>query len=91
MPHLKCEACRTRVYRASDLGSTVESCPGCGVPMQPVGDLVEIVGFRSVRPQRRPADDGTGYQAIADSVAAILEQRRAFERRSRRATDRWAP
>jgi hypothetical protein len=87
MPHLKCEPCRARVYRAGEPSSVVEPCPVCGQPLQAVRDLAEIVGFRSVKARR----SGAGYDAIAESVAAILAQRRAIERRSRRTADRWTP
>ena len=49
MPHYKCDRCRTRLYRAAgpaDPGGDL--CRGCGSPLEPVGDLTEIVGFKSV-------------------------------------------
>jgi hypothetical protein len=87
VPHLKCDPCRARVYRAGEPSSAVEPCPECGQPLQAVRDLTDILGYRSLQVRR----SGGGYDAIAESVAAILAQRRARERRSRRAADRWAP
>ena len=49
MPHYKCDRCRTRQYSAAGPREVVgDLCPGCGSPLEPVGDLTEIVGFRSI-------------------------------------------
>jgi hypothetical protein len=91
MPYVKCEACRVRVYRAGEQRAVFDSCPECGRPLEEVRDLATLVGFRSVQAHRPPADPAPGYEAIAHSVAAILAQRRASERRSRLQGRRWTP
>jgi hypothetical protein len=49
MPDFKCVACRTRSRRVGDLPHSVaDPCPGCGSPLVLVGELAEVVGFRSV-------------------------------------------
>lgn len=55
MPHYKCVACRTRLEASpppADAG--VGSCPECGSPLEPVGDLSELFGFRHVVPATQP-------------------------------------
>lgn len=65
MPHSKCVACRTRLYTSGASAESVgELCPGCGSLMEPVGTLVEVVGFRQIT--RRPDRLQT---AIAKAVA----------------------
>jgi hypothetical protein len=47
MPHLKCETCRIRFHYDDRLGDVREvRCPGCSAPLEPAGDLTELVGFR---------------------------------------------
>jgi hypothetical protein len=89
MPHLKCEACSVRVQRAGHVRGLVDPCPVCGRPLEAVRDLAEIVGFRSFQPPG--VSPPTGYQRLADSVAAIKARRRAMERHARFDADRWAP
>jgi hypothetical protein len=46
-----------RLYSAAGPADVLgDLCPGCGSPLEPVGDLTEIVGFRSIAP-REGADD----------------------------------
>lgn len=48
MPYFKCVSCKIRVSAAgfgADL--TDGSCPGCGLPLEPVAKLTEVLGFRS--------------------------------------------
>jgi hypothetical protein len=49
MPDFKCVACSIRTRRAEDSADVAGyACPGCGSPLAPVGELADIVGFRSV-------------------------------------------
>jgi hypothetical protein len=49
MPDFKCVACRIRTRHIGDTPhSAGDPCPGCGSPLEPVGELAEVVGFRSV-------------------------------------------
>ena len=68
MRDFKCGACkiRTRVagHSAHDAG---DACPGCGSPLEPVGKLAEIVGFRWVT----TTDGNEIYaQRVSDALAA---------------------
>ena len=49
MRDFKCVACKIRTRRAGDSAHDAgDACPGCGSPLEPVGELAEIVGFRWV-------------------------------------------
>jgi hypothetical protein len=94
MPHLKCEACRVRVRRASDPAGLTDPCPLCGRPLQSARDLSELVGFRWVdaRPEApHDAISPEGHERLAAGVAEVMARRRAVERRSRPHPERWAP
>jgi hypothetical protein len=51
MPYVKCVPCKIRVSVAG-IGTdpTDPSCPGCGLALEPVSKLTEVMGFRSERP-----------------------------------------
>jgi hypothetical protein len=86
VPHFKCEACRGRLYGASDLIELVGGlCPDCGGLLEPAGELSELIGFRSIRTRSESDDDRGPRQSapVADLFAyrACHEQARAdFER-----------
>jgi hypothetical protein len=49
MPHSKCVECKTRLYSSGAPAEMVgELCPGCGALLEPVGSLVEVIGFRRI-------------------------------------------
>lgn len=91
MPHYKCVACKTRLYSAGHPPELVgDLCPECGSLLEPVGELAEIVGFRSIR-QR---DGGAAGEApgtpkrIAGRVDDLLT-RRAILAQARVDAERW--
>lgn len=49
MPYVKCVSCRIRVSTAGAGTDIAEawSCPGCGLSLEPVAKLTEVLGFRS--------------------------------------------
>jgi hypothetical protein len=67
MPHLKCEACRTRFVtddrRLS--GDGEDRCPCCNSPLEPPSRLTELVGFQ------RSRFDGPLPDANSDFLAAV--------------------
>jgi hypothetical protein len=67
MPHLKCEACRTRFHtddrRPGDVRG--DRCPGCNSPLEPAGRLAELVGFQRLR------FDGELPDVDSDFLAAV--------------------
>lgn len=73
MAHSKCLTCRARVWRAGTAADHLEDlCPGCGGPLEPVGELAELVGLRSLRARPRQ-----GHGPSADLSARISAQIRA--------------
>ena len=73
MPHLKCVACKGRLYRSATMSD--EPCPGCGAALEPVGELPEVVGFRLLETYEEPAADGA--RRLADRVADMRDRREA--------------
>ena len=44
MAHSRCMNCSARVWREGDAADHVRDlCPGCGGPLEPVGDLSEVL------------------------------------------------
>ena len=80
MAHSKCLSCRARVWR--ERSSPDDLCPGCGGPLEPVGELAELVGLRSLRArpkqERRWApDESTRISAqIRETIARNDAERR---------------
>src|SRR3954454_25116191 len=78
MPHLKCEPCRTRLYRASRGDQVGDLCPDCGALLEPVGELGELVGFRLNGPAKATGDAASSpHQRIADQLADLIVRRQA--------------
>jgi hypothetical protein len=68
MPHYKCGACRVRVNVPRASAELVENlCPECGSPLEPVAELAELMGFRSIEPlaAEQWLNDGDGRLAGA--------------------------
>jgi hypothetical protein len=92
MPHFKCAACKTRLYSAAALTDLVSDlCPGCGSPLEPVGDLAEIVGFRSIGQRDDDADDRRPRRPRrwAGRVDALFAHRDALLAQERLDAGRW--
>jgi hypothetical protein len=92
MPHFKCVACKTRLYSAVRPDDLVgDLCPDCGSLLEPVGELAEIVGFRSIRDRDSAVDDsppGT-HERIAGRVDDFFARREAFLAQARLDAGRW--
>jgi hypothetical protein len=92
MPHLKCVACKTRLHTAAYQDDLVgDLCPGCGSLLEPVGDLAEIVGFRSIKSRDWAAEDsqpGT-HRRIADRVDHFFALREAVRAQAVLDAGRW--
>jgi hypothetical protein len=87
MPHYKCVACKARLHSAGSPADQVgELCPGCGSLLEPVGDLAEIVGFRSIKAaDGAPAGDAPGtHERLAESVGDFLALREAIRAQAER-------
>jgi len=88
MPHFKCVPCKARVYRATGGDDLVGGrCPGCGSLLEPVGELGEIVGFRSIDSRGDAAPDT--HQRIVDQVEDLFARREAALARAHVDAERW--
>jgi hypothetical protein len=73
MPHLKCQPCRNRLYRAGSGDQVGDLCPACGSLLEPVGELAEVVGFRLIRfAERADGAASSPYQRIADQLTDMI-------------------
>ena len=73
MAHSKCLTCRARVWREGDAVDHLgDLCPGCGGPLQPVSDLSELVGFRSLR--ARPRSVSRALPDRSQRIAAAIRE-----------------
>jgi hypothetical protein len=88
MTYLKCTSCQARLYTVamSDrLGG--ELCPGCGSLLEPVGELREVFGYRSITPPSHSATpQGT---VIVNRFAELLAGKRARAEQAALAAERW--
>jgi hypothetical protein len=92
MPVLKCLACKTRLYSAAGPADLVgDLCPSCGCLLEPVGELAEVAGFRSIRARASAADGGASgtHQRIADRVDDFFARREAILAQARLDAERW--
>jgi hypothetical protein len=83
VPYFKCVSCRVRVSDAG-AGTTLTDglCPACGLPLEPVVKLTEVLGFRSPN-----LFDASVPPPVAERVADISGGRAAVE--AQLETDRW--
>jgi hypothetical protein len=88
VPHFKCLACKTRLYRPASGADPGDLCPGCGSLLEPVGELAEIVGFRAIKSRDRADDGGVpgNHERIAGHVAGLIARR---ESQARLDAERW--
>jgi hypothetical protein len=81
MPYFKCVPCKIRVSGAGT-DPTDGSCPGCGLALEPVAKLSEVMGFRSSH-----VFDGPIPARIAEQVTDISGGREAAQAQIE--SDRW--
>jgi hypothetical protein len=81
--HSKCLSCRARVWREGPAADHLDDlCPGCGGPLEPVGDLSELVGLRALRAPPRLSHRRPGHlsarisQQIRETIARNDAERR---------------
>jgi hypothetical protein len=82
MAHLKCLACKTRLYSTDSPADPIgDLCPICGSLLEPVGDLGEIAGYRGIE-TRGTSHNGASRagRVIAGRVGEILARRKLKHR-----------
>jgi hypothetical protein len=73
MAHSRCVSCRARVWREGDAAEHLRDlCPGCGGPLEPVSDLSELIGLRSLR--ARPRSAGRAVPDRSQRIAAEIRE-----------------
>jgi hypothetical protein len=86
MPHFKCTACKTRLWvAAAPADRAGDLCPGCGALLEPVGDLCEVVGFRSIRSHHHTAagDPDATHEQTAERIDDFVARRQLTLARAR--------
>jgi hypothetical protein len=93
MPHFRCSACKTRLYSpVAPTDQVGDLCPECGSLLEPVAELADVVGFRSIRYRDRAADETEPgrHRQIADRVDDFFARREAIDAQAQLDADRWA-
>ncbi len=86
MPHYKCAACRARLHVSGRPAELVgDLCPECGSLLEPVSELTELVGFRSITTSGSGATaaPSTPRERIAERVDEFVARRTAMLDRDR--------
>lgn len=73
MAHSRCVNCSARVWREGEPADHLgDLCPGCGGPLEPVSDLSELIGLRSLR--SRPRSAGSAAPDRSRRIAAEIRE-----------------
>jgi hypothetical protein len=73
MAHSKCLTCRARVWREEKAAEHLEDlCPGCGGPLETVGELSELVGLRALR--ARPKQRFAAPPDLSSRISAQIRE-----------------
>lgn len=92
MPHYKCEACKARLHSSGESDELLgDLCPECCSVMEPVTELTQLVGFRSItsRDSDTAPEESKPDQRIADLVDEFVARRTSIVERQRLAAERW--
>jgi hypothetical protein len=88
--YFKCVTCKARLYSvARPDGLVRDLCPGCGAMLEPVGELTELVGYRSIELRDDPGGPRAGHGVVIDRFAEALAGRRARSARAALDAERW--
>jgi hypothetical protein len=86
MPHYKCEACKARLRVSGKSAEFVgDLCPECGSLLEPVTELTQLVGFRSITSRGGDAatEESERHQRIADLLGELVARRTSILERPR--------
>src|SRR5436190_9627268 len=92
MPHFKCVACRSRLYSVGNPPTEGgDMCPSCGSLLEPVGELAELVGFRSIALHADAADQPApdAQEQSSDRLDSFVARREAMLAQARLDAERW--
>jgi hypothetical protein len=90
MPDFKCADCRIRL-RSPGGDAVGERCPVCEAPLEPVGELSELVGFRSLEGRGTPVEGerASTPEPLTRPVSDLTKRRESRIERSRPDAERW--
>ena len=75
MPYFKCVPCRIRVSASGARTALADgACPGCGSALEPVAQLTELVGFRSLNLPDPSVPPGVGERESRIEVDRWLDE-----------------
>ena len=86
MHHYKSVACRARLHVSRKSAEFVgDLCPECGSVLEPVTELTQLVGFRSITSRNSDAatQESEPHQRIADILHELLARRTSMLERQR--------
>jgi hypothetical protein len=87
--YFKCVTCKARLYTVARPDLAIRDlCPGCGAMLEPVGELAEVVGYRSIQ-LRDTAEPQVGHGVLIDRFAEVLAGRRARSAQAAIDAERW--
>ncbi len=91
MPHYKCEGCKARLRVSGAPAELVGNlCPECGALLEPVTELAQLVGLRSITPRTdAAAPQSESHQRIARLLEEIAARRAGILEQDLQAAERW--
>jgi hypothetical protein len=84
MPDFKCVACRIRLRGPGGEGPGA-LCPECRAPLERVGRLSEVVGYRAIEPEASPREG----EPLTRPVSDLTTRREERIEELRRDAERW--
>lgn len=92
MPHYKCVACKTRLYSKGSPADLVgDLCPDCGTLLEPVDEVSEVLGFRSIKARDRAMrrNPRGSHERNADRIGDFLTRRQAIVAQAQVDAEQW--
>ena len=92
MPHYKCAACKARLHSSGKSDELLGGlCPGCGSVLEPVTELSQLVGLRSItsRDSDTAAEESKPDQRVAGLLDKFVARRTSIVERQRLGAERW--
>ena len=90
MTYFKCVICKARLYSVANPDTLVRDlCPGCGAMLDPVGELSEVVGYRSIKLRDDPAEPQAEHGVVIERFAEVLAGRRSRSAQAALDAKRW--
>ena len=90
MTYLKCVTCKVRLYSLASPDDPVRDlCPGCAGVLERVGELTDVVGYRSMKLDDDFTEPQVAPGVLIDGFAEAQARRRAESAQATLETERW--